>query len=280
MRKKHPALLPKNQAMRISSKYFRIPNLSVLVFVLGAGFLLHSCKVYRPSYVFQDIVRDTTISIEGIAPSHEDWIIKTSDQLLIHVSSLNPEEDRIFNAAEGLGSDKSGIYAISKEGNIFFHKLGSVSVEGLTRMGVKEKLEKALQPYLKDPILTIGFANHYVTVIGEVGMPRKINLNNDKANILDVLAETGKGSADVNMNKLMVIREKSGSRNFKTLNLQDPSVFNSDFFFMQPGDIVVVKPNEEKVMAEAKRLRTQQVTTLTLQAVTIALIVYQTFFRK
>lgn len=242
--------------------------------------IFFSCKVYTPSYVFQHIDRDTSIAVQNPEIGREEWKIRNSDQLLIRVSSLNPQEDIIFNAADMTGSQKAGTYLISKEGNIFFHKLGSIRVLGLTLMGLKEKLEHDLQPYLKDPIATVGFGNHYVTVMGEVGSPKKINLNNEQFTLLDVLTESGKGTPDVNMNNLMVIREKSGSRNFKILNLEDPSVFNSEFYLMQPGDIVVVKPNEEKMMIEAKRMRAQQITTLSLQVVTIGLIVYQTFFRN
>jgi polysaccharide export outer membrane protein len=242
--------------------------------------IFFSCKVFKPSYAFQHIVRDTSIAMGASASGMDDLKIRKTDQLLIRVSSLNPEEDRIFNAAEGPSTDKGGTYLISKEGDIFFHKLGSVRVNGLTRMELKRKLEQDLQPYLKDPIITVGFANHYVTVMGEVGNPRKVNLNNDQMTLIDILAESGRGSADVNMNNLMVIREKSGARNFKTLNLEDPSVFNSEYFFMQPGDILVVKPNEEKLISEAKRLRTQQLTTISLQIVTVGLILYQTFFRR
>jgi polysaccharide export outer membrane protein len=147
-------------------------------------------------------------------------------------------------------------------------------------MALKEKLEQDLQPYLRDAIVTVGFANHFVTIMGEVGSPKKINLNNEQFTLLDVLTESGKGTPDVNMNNLMVIREKSGSRNFKTLNLEDPSVFNSEYYLMQPGDIVVVKPNEKKMMTEEKRMRAQQITTLSLQVVTIGLVLYNTFFRN
>jgi polysaccharide export outer membrane protein len=266
--------------MEKSHDYTRISYLIPIILIFLGGIFLQSCKVYTPSYVFQHIDRDTTIAVQSYENGREEWKIRNSDQLLIRVSSLSPEEDRIFNAAEGFATDKAGSYTVSKEGNIFFHKLGSFRVLGLTLMALKEKLEQDLQPYLKDPIVTVGFANHYVTVMGEVGNPRKINLNNEQFTLLDVLAETGKSTADVNMNNLMVIREKSGSRNFKTLNLEDPSVFNSEYYLMQPGDIVVVKPNEKKMMTEEKRMRAQQITTLSLQVVTIGLIIYQTFFRK
>jgi polysaccharide export outer membrane protein len=241
---------------------------------------IFSCKIYQPSYTFQGIERDTTLPVENAVSVKDSWKIKNTDQLIIHVSSLNPEEDKIFNISESAFGEKSQNYMVSKEGTIYFHKIGSIPVVGLKLADVKFKLEEALKPFLKDPIVSVRFSNHYVTIMGEVGLPKKINLNNDLVTLLDILAESGKSSADVNMNNLLLIRETSGSRQFKNLNLEDPSIFNSEYYHMQPGDIVVVKPNIVKMMNEAKRLRTQQVTTLSLQLVTIGLVVYQTFFRN
>jgi polysaccharide export outer membrane protein len=45
---------------------------------------------------------------------------------------------------------------------------------------------------------------------------------------------------------VLVIREKDNSKEFKKLNLTDESIFHSPYFYLQPNDIIYVKPVKKK----------------------------------
>ena len=78
--------------------------------------------------------------------------------------------------SEGAGAG----YLVNSEGNINMHKLGVVAVAGMTSKELKSKLEKELLPYLKDPIVNVSFANHFITIMGEAGSSQKLNMPAEK----------------------------------------------------------------------------------------------------
>jgi len=260
-------------------KFFSITTFPI--FLLAVFF---SCSVSKPTYYFKDIKRDTIISTAGALNSGE-LKIKNGDILGISFSSLSREEDDIFNkpgiqSATGVSTATSLGFPVDKDGNIYLHKLGRVKAEGMTRTELKIYLEKQLQPYLKDPIIAVNFTNHYITVIGQVGNPQLLNMPNERISILDVLAQTGNVNPIAQMNNLMVVREKDQSKEFKHINLEDQSIFASPWYYLQPNDIVVVNPDEKRMVEEQRRAKYQQTASIIFQALTTVIIVYQAFFRN
>ena len=142
-------------------------------------------------------------------------------------------------------------------------------------------MEEDLKPYLKDPVVAVGFANHHITILGSIGSPQILALPSEKISVMDVLAMSGSVLATTSVSDVIIIRDSSSDKKqIRHINLEDHSVFNSDFFYLQPNDVVVVRPDEKIILEEMKRQRYQQVSSIVLQSITIALIIYQTFFRK
>ena len=130
--------------------------LSLIILVAGLAALTSSCKIYQPAYYFKDITRDTTIA--GFVSHDMELKIQPNDLLAISISSLNGEEDGLYNKATSVGETKSG-FQVNQDGNIYLHKLGRITVLGMTRKQLKAKLEQDLLPFLKDPIVSVNFAN-------------------------------------------------------------------------------------------------------------------------
>jgi polysaccharide biosynthesis/export protein len=232
-----------------------------------------SCAPIRTSTYFRSISRDTVITMAKAA--QEELKIQHGDVLTLVISSLNKEEDNIYNASSPNG------YEVDNNGEIYIHHLGKVKAAGLTRKEFKSKLEKDLVPYLKDPLASVSFSNHFVTIMGSVGTPQRIPMPAEKLSILDVLANSGASVPLTELSKILVIRDSSiDKKQLKYVNMEDHSVFASDFYYLKPNDVVVVKPDEASIQKEQKRVYYQQASGIVLQFITIALIVYNTFFRK
>lgn len=231
-----------------------------------------SCTVSKPVSYFRNLTNDTLLTV---APRiGEDLKIKAGDKLSLSFSSLNPDEDRLYNLA-------GNQYEVSSEGNIYLHRLGKLPVQGLTRKQAKQKIEEGMQPYLKDPIVTISFTNHYVTLMGDVSQSKVIPMPEERISVLDVLAQGGIVSSPILLSDIIIIRDSSETqKKIKHINLEGHTAFNSDYFYLQPNDVVVVKPDEKAITDEKKRLKIQQISSMTLQAVTLGLVIYQTFFRN
>jgi polysaccharide export outer membrane protein len=124
-------------------------------------------------------------------------------------------------------------------------------VEGITRKELKAMLEKGLVPYLKDAVVSVGFLNRHVTMMGAVS-PQVLPMPGDNMTILDALAASGDIGEKGRIDNVLVIREKDDAKEFKRLNLKDNSIFYSSYFYLQPNDIVYVEPKKIKANKTAQ----------------------------
>jgi polysaccharide export outer membrane protein len=264
--------------------------LSLVVLVLC---LFSSCRVIKPTAYFKTLNRDTTVS-HFIDSNIESKIVK-NDLLSISVSSLNKLEDELYNVSSLSSSTSSGStlgsgtssgsvstsrgqgYTVDLEGNIQIHNLGKIHVEGLTRKQLKDMLEIDLLPYLKDPIVTIGFLNRRITVLGEVLRPQVIELQGEQMSLLDAIAVSNDVTPNALKNNILIIRETPNGKIFKHINLEDESIFtnSSPWYNLQSGDVVYVEPDIKKIASQQRMIRDQQIVSFTLAAASLALIIYE-----
>jgi polysaccharide biosynthesis/export protein len=252
--------------------------LNSAILIIISGIMISACKTPANAYYFKTVPRDTSIqsSINRVAESK----IKKNDLLAINFSSLNPAEDITYNAAAGVaasasastGSASGGGYLVDAQGNIQLHKLGLVHAEGMTRAELKNKIQKDIEPYLKDPIVTVRYLNHRVSVMGEVSRPGVVQMPEERLSVLEVLSTSGDVTQFARRNNILIIRETPEGKELKRINLEDHSIFNSEWYFLKPDDVVYVEPNEKK-LTEEKRNKTQQTIGLILSGVSIAVII-------
>jgi polysaccharide export outer membrane protein len=129
-----------------------------------------------------------------------------------------------------------------------------IHVEGMTRDELKNKLLKDLSPaYLKEPVITVNFVNHKVTVIGE-NHASIVNMVNEKLTLLDALVAGGGIDKNSRKDNVLVIRDNGTDKQFKRLNLNSSSIFNSPFYYLRPDDIVYIEPKKEKTATSTQQV--------------------------
>lgn len=235
-------------------------------------FCLSSCITTKNSAYFKTIQKDTTLQ-NVVTTDFESKIVK-GDNLAITVSSLSATEDLLFNypvVANNSGANPG--YLVRSDGTFKFHKLGNVLAEGLTRRQLADKLHDSLLPYLKDPLVTVQFLNHKVTILGAVRNPQVLNIKDDRITLLDLIAISGDVREDALTDKVMVIREENGQRQVKKINLQNHSLFSSEWYYLQPNDIVYVMPDEEAKAKLERRNNLQSTLSFAASGVTLLVII-------
>ncbi|MES2849380.1 MAG: polysaccharide biosynthesis/export family protein [Bacteroidota bacterium] len=256
-------------------------NLTTFFFKWRVAFFLliltgsfSSCITSKTSSYFKNINNDTIIASANIVP--DELKIQKGDILNLIVSSLNKDEDILYSSSASLPG-----YEVDNDGEIHVHHIGKINVLGLTRRQLKRKLEEDLKQYLKDPIVNVTFKNHHITILGTVGNPQILPMPAEKMSIIDVLASSGSVAPMSDLSNVVIIRDSSDTKKqVKQINLEDNSVFNSDYFYLNPNDVVVVKPDEKALKRDQRKLQYQQVSSIVLQLLTITIIIYQTFFRN
>jgi polysaccharide export outer membrane protein len=215
-------------------------------------FLVSSCATNKNLTYFKDVNRSsiTTENAEPFVPV----TIQAQDILAINISSLNPDASAVYNhgvvstnATTVTGaSDATTVangYLVDKAGNIQMPILGNIKAAGYTVPEFKQALTTLLSKYLKEPYVTATISNFKVTVMGDVGSPRVLRVQNDRLNLTDAITLAGDLSITAVRSDILLIREQNGKR---SINLNSKDIFNSPYYYLKNNDIIYVTPGKYK----------------------------------
>lgn len=189
-----------------------------------------------------------------------DAKIMPKDILSITVSTTNPDAAKPFNLSvpTTFSSTNSSLYTtgqlqsylVDNEGCIDFPIVGTLKVGGLTKSDCEQLILAKIKPYLNEnerPIVTVRMTNYKISVLGEVTRPGMFTVSNEKINILEALAQAGDLTIyGIRTNVKLIREDETGKKQIYTINLNDASLVNSPYYYLQQNDIVYVEPNKVK----------------------------------
>ena len=216
--------------------------LCVMVFAV----ILASCNSSKKVLYMQDVAVDVP---EEIANMHEIKV-QPGDKITIVVSCMEP---RLIGSTMRVGQQTSNYnylsaYSVDKDGDIMFPVLGRIHVAGLTRTEISRLIEKRLvgDDLLKDPVVTVEFANLRVSVIGDVARPGTYSITNDRVTLFEALSMAGDLNVTGRRDGVYVVREDKGQRVTSRVDLRSADVMKSPVFYLKQNDVIYVEPNDTK----------------------------------
>jgi len=224
---------------------------SFLYFLLSA-FLFTSCVSKKKVIYFQEI---DTASTEN--KSNYEPVIKTDDVLYINVTTLDPKASEPFNIGKSEGVTGAGMqverstYLVDNAGTIQFPVLGTLKVSGLNKSQVKEILFTKISEYAKDPVINLRIVNYKVSVLGEVANPGSYTISSDRITIPEALALAGDMTLFGKRENVLLIRETEGVKTTVRINMTDPNMLNSPYYYLTQNDVLYVEPNKRKIDSTA-----------------------------
>lgn len=217
-----------------------------------------------------------TSKYTSLAPT--EVIIQKNDILSITVYSDDAGASALYNqpmvssgSTSSAGITASG-YLVSEQGDIQFQGIGRLHVEGLTKTGLSQLLDEKLKDKLKNPYYSIRFLNYRILVQGEVNHSGEISIPNERVTILEAIALAGDVTIYAKRDDVLLIRELNGKRDIVRLNLTDPNIFYSPYYYLKQNDLVIVQPSKRK--PSATRQETIQNISLAATLISIAGIIY------
>jgi len=223
-----------------------------LVTILGV-LLLSSCSTPKVTY-FDDMRNGQTTNVEQMM----DIRLRPDDKISIVVNSKDPLLADLFNlpiishrvgytqASSLNSSQQMSVYTVDRNGEIDFPVLGKTKVSGFRRDEVAEiiKTELVKRNLVKDPVLTVEYANLGFNVMGEVNKPGRYHFDRDHLTILDAISMAGDLTIQGRRYNVVVMRENGSQRTTYRLNLQSgKELLQSPAFYLQQNDVVYVEPN-------------------------------------
>lgn len=240
----------------------QITVLPIYIILLGIVSFISSCKTQRQVQYFQGAIDTAQLSRVNIP----EPVIQKGDILGITVYSDNFSESAIFNqggggltssqtnssgfnALSGSSNQNAPSYLVDLDGNIHIHSIGIIKTEGLTKKQLTQLLQEKLSAYLKNPYCTIRFLNYKFTVLGEVTKQGVFSIPGDNITIMEALGMAGDMTMYGLKDSVFVMREYDGQRTFGYLNVSDPNVVLSPYYYLKQNDVILVRADAKKPTA-------------------------------
>jgi polysaccharide export outer membrane protein len=207
------------------------------------GFLMVSCVSYKNTVYLQNKLgaSDNEMTNKKIP-----YKISPNDLLQITVLSTNTQISEFFN----LKAEGQNAYSVNDSGYIYMPVLDSIQVSGKTIPEIQGLVGKLIKEHIRDAIVIVRLAKFNVTVLGEVGSQGSISTSAEELTIIEAIGLAGGISDYGNKKKVELIRKEGNVTRFIKLDLTDRRIVSSEFFFLQPNDILYVEP------LRAKNIRT------------------------
>lgn len=183
--------------------------------------------------------------------------IQTNDVISINIKALDQKLVDMFSVSQtALQSQNSpqalyfSGFTVDDHGNIRVPVLGELNVLGYTTEEVRQKIEKQLlDDYFKkdaNVFVTVKLAGLKYTINGEIGSPGTKFLYQDRATIMEAIANSGDINITGNRKEIQIIRKFPYGFETYSIDLTKESAMNSPYFYIQPNDYIIVKPLKQK----------------------------------
>ena len=235
--------------------FFRL----IFVFILSA-YLFSSCvPIKRIEYLQQKVEKEDSLRSHFFNKGNEAYHIQPGDNLYIKVNSALAKSENFFSGEDISRSSNyyndAGIYlnsyAVSDSGYVDFPFVGKIYVKELSLEQAKDLIQGIVDDYLKETTVIVKLAIFKVTVIGEVYRPGTVTIYQNKLNIFELISMAGDMTSFAKRDKIYLVRETQEGSKVIQLDLNDINILESDYYYIQPDDVVYVPPVKGKNFAFA-----------------------------
>ena len=214
-------------------------------------FLAASCISNKKTIYLQDPRVNYTDTI-STNYNFIDYKINPKDLLSIKVLGMDPKTTNFFNSDFGtmgnnpmmLASAASAYlaaYVVDDSGYVYMPVLGMVYVKGLTVDKVQKKIEALVNEHVETASVFVKLVNYKITLLGDIKTPGLYYVYNPRINIFEALAMGGDLTELANRKRIKLVRIEEGKIESIYLDILDPNIFNSKYYFIKPNDVIYVE---------------------------------------
>ncbi|MFQ3297027.1 MAG: polysaccharide export outer membrane protein [Polaribacter sp.] len=191
--------------------------------------------------------------------------LQIDDMLSISILFKGANIASVFVKDNSSGIEGGQGYSIDNYGNIRLPTLGEINVLGYTTLEVRKKIETKLRElYIKNDeslFVSVKLSGIKFTILGEDGASGTQIINQSSVSIIEAIANAGGISDTGNREEVEIIRKTFNGTEKFTVDLTDINILNSKAFFIQPNDIIIIKPVKESFWATGS-LASQRLTSI------------------
>jgi len=242
--------------------------LTLILVVLFLG----SCVSPKDTNLLQDISYPTTGDVAPI-----DYKIIPGDQLLLKVYTLDDDMKTLFSmyitdnsplvtttgggnqmmGAGGGGNNSGGARGVpdlpsnalnvNSDGSINIPYIGRINVKDLTVFEAKKIIGEKFSAFSPNVAVDVALRNRYFFVLGGL-RAKSVEMSNLRMTIYQALALSGDIEVYADRKNVKILRQTSEGTEFKTFDLRSKDIVNSEYYYIQPNDVIYVQEMGRKFL--------------------------------
>ncbi|SFO47550.1 polysaccharide export outer membrane protein [Algoriphagus ornithinivorans] len=232
-------------------------------------FLFSSCISNKRITYLQNLPGNEAIGLDEFIPYAEvnyQYLLQPFDVVSIDFAASNEELVKAFEyqgarAMRGGGGGGGGDlfyftgYSLDQNGFVELPQLGKINIGGLSEDAAQKKVQEAINQFFKEEVFVkLRIGGIRFTALGEFSNTGTQVILKNRATIFDALAVSGESSILAKKNKLFIIRQYDKGTKIHQINLHDRRLLASEFYFIQPNDILYLEPMKIRQFGNADNL--------------------------
>lgn len=224
-----------------------------IVFSLLISVFLSSCVTRKQLTYLQ---QDESNTKDFFELNRVKYKIQPNDILTIGVKSSEETTDEAFNSADlrNVNPNAGDLlfylsgYTVDMNGDIELPIIGKLNVNNKNVDEIKKQIEETLGKYYNNGSFNVSvqLAGIRFTVVGDVTRPGRFVIYQNQVNIFEALASAGDITFVGDRTQVMILRQENQGIKTISLDLTNSEVIDDPYFFIQPNDVINVKPLPQK----------------------------------
>ena len=218
------------------------------VIVLLVPILLDACVAQQRLPYLQGKDYSTRAAVQ-VDNQRQAYRLQTGDVLSIKVQSVQPALNDMFNVTSGQyiqngdpGNLFASGYSVDEAGSITLPTVGRLKVGGLTVEETQLLVQKEVARFMREANVVVKLTSFKLTILGEVRAPGRYFVYNSQATVLEALGMAGDLTEFGSRTNVKLIRQTLKGSEVVLLDLTDPELLRSKYYYLLPNDALYVEP--------------------------------------
>lgn len=216
--------------------------------LLLTGVLLQSCTVTN-MFTDSDGKPDTSVAaLDSVFYDNPDYQYHIQVDDKVNISVWQQDELSIgsvygiYNSNEVYGK----WLLVDRNGNIEVPRLGTMNVEHMTVVSLKDSLATRFGEWLVNPIVDVKIMNKEISILGEVRNPQVVTIDTQQTRLLDIVARANGFEFYADLKRIKVLRQVDQDVHVANIDLSVGDAYLKRNIALYPGDVVIVPAKNSK----------------------------------
>ena len=242
--------IPQRNKIRVPRRAFNYPRFNKLL-LLALLLLVSSCYTSKKVNYLQSDERSFSIPVIPTV-----YRVQPNDVLSIKVQSRDPEQSAFFNITtledRSIEANPASLfltgYTVDLEGMINLAIVGELRVGNLTVPEIRDLVQAQIDKYLLNAMVSVRLTSFKVSILGDVKNPGTNYIYNTQATIFEALSAAGDLNLSAKRKNIKLIRQEGDMSKVVTLDLTQPSIIHSPYYFLHPNDVIYVETSKQNIV--------------------------------